>query len=165
MYITGIKADRVRTAAEGPEYALGTLGAEMTSVGPKIYMYVTTTTGITGAGYVCLVHPTLYSATMASVSSTAPGSGQGRQAALGVAAVAANGYGWVQVFGQCSVRVAANCAGYTQLNSTASTGVIDDDATASSEVMEGIVTTASPGGAEGTVVGYANWPRAGRTLP
>jgi hypothetical protein len=101
---------------------------------------------------------------MLTTTSTAPGTGQGRPVGVAATAIASGGFGWVQVLGNCSVRAAASCAAYTQLNTVATSGVIDDDATAGARVIEGLVLTTGPGGAEATAVGYCQWPQVGRTL-
>lgn len=165
MYIVGIVADRVRTSSEGPEFAVGTLGYNVTSAGPKGYVYVVAdSTGITGDGYIALVDGSSFQATMASTTSSAPGTGAGKQAGAARAAIAASGYGWVQVYGPGTVRVSASCAAYTIINTTATAGQLDDDATAGAEVIDGIVLDAANGGSAGTAAGFFCWPVVGRTL-
>lgn len=165
MYIMGIKADRVRTSTEGPEFAPGTRGVEVTSSGPKEYVYVQMdSSGLTGAGYVALISMA-YAGAMATTTASAPAAGQGKLVGVGAAAIAANGYGWLQVSGPlAAVRVAASCAAYTTLNTTATAGQIDDDATAGAEVIEGLVLNVANGGAAGVVAGMCHYPVVGRTL-
>lgn len=165
MYILGIVADRVRTSTEGPEFAVGTRGVNVTSSGPKEYVYVQDSgAGVTGAGYVVLISMA-YTAIMASTTTSAPAAGQGKPAGVAVAAIAASGYGWVQVSGALTgVRVAASCAAYTTINTTATAGQLDDDATAGAEVIEGLVLNAANGGAAGLVAGMCTYPVVGRTL-
>jgi hypothetical protein len=122
--------------------------------GPKIYKYVSSVAGITAAGYVC----TLTAADVAEMITTTTAAGgtlDGARVGVGVAAVAANGYGWVQVHGACTVRCAAATAVYTRLHTTATAGAVDDAVTASR--INGLVVTTAAGGAD-TVAGYANWP-------
>lgn len=162
MYVMGIDPTKVRTSTEGPEFRVGTLG-QVTGVtgGPKIYMYVSG--AVAGAGYVTLIDAA-FAVVAATTTSTAPAAGQGKAVGVGVAAIASGGYGWVQVYGVCSVRGAASMAAYTALNSTAASGVVDDDAGAGAEVITGLVATTAVGGAEATTTGFANWPSVGRTL-
>lgn len=164
MYISGIKADNVRTSSEGPEFTVGTHGFVMTSEGPKAYRYVVSAGGVTGAGYVVDIDSSSNDAAMSTTTTTAPGTGAGKAVGVGVAAIAAGGYGWVQVYGRCVVRVAASCAAYTIINSTGTAGQLDDDATAGVEVIDGLVLDVANGGSAATVAGFANWPKVGRTL-
>lgn len=183
MYVTGINPTSVKTSTEGPEFKLGTLGAVVnqntiytapmgdtgstagSAVGPKIYMYVQADAGgITGDGYVVVVNPATFVADMIDTTNSAPGAGAGFHVGVGRAAVAASGYGWVQVYGPGVVRVAASAALGTLLNSTGTAGQIDDDATAGAEIVDGIVLTTANGGSAGTAAGVMNWPKVGRTL-
>jgi len=50
-------------------------------------------------------------------------------------------YGWIQVEGPCTVNVATSCAANTKLNSTATAGRVDDDATGGAETIHGLYTT------------------------
>lgn len=163
MYVMGIDPTKVRTSAQGPEFRVGTLGCvNGVTGGPKAYVYVSG--AVAGAGYVTLIDPTTFAVVAATTTSTAPAAGAGKSVGVGVAAIASGGYGWVQVFGVCSVRGAANMAAYTQLNSTGASGVVDDDASAGAEVIEGLVASVAVGGAEATTTGFCQWPRIGRTL-
>lgn len=164
MYISGIKADNVRTSAEGPEFQLGTLGFVNGSEGPKAYRYVTSAGGVTGAGYVVDIDSSSNEAALITTTTSAPGTGAGKAIGVGVAAIAAGGFGWVQVYGRCLVRTLALAAAYTILNSTATAGALDDDATVGAEVIDGLVLDVATGGAPASTAGFANWPKVGRTL-
>lgn len=166
MYITGMKVDRVRTSSEGPEFELGTRGAvKVAGTGTREYLYVQDSgAGITGAGYVVLVSAANV-AIMASTTTSAPAAGAGKPVGVAAAAIAASGYGWVQIAGPCAaIRVSASAAAYTLLNTTATAGQLDDDATAGAEVINGLALNAANGGAAGTVAGVLNYPDVGRTL-
>ena len=164
-YVVGIMADRVRTSAEGPEFRLGTRGMNATSAGVKEYVYVQDSgSGITGDGYIALVDGGNWTAVMATTTTSAPGAGAGKLAGAARAAIAASGYGWLQVFGAGTVRVSASCALGTIVNTTATAGQLDDDATAGSEVVDGIMLTTANGGAAATAAGFFNYPKVGRTL-
>lgn len=165
MYISGIIPDRVKTSSEGPEFALGTIGFNTTSSGPKGYIYVQDSgSGITGAGYVALVDGSAFTAVMATTTTTAPGTGAGMLAGTALAAIAASGYGWLQIYGAGTAYVNAACAKFTVLNATATAGEIDDDATAGAEVIDGIVLTATAGGSAAATACFHDWPKVGRTL-
>lgn len=165
MYLSGIDPTSVRTSAEGAEFGLGQIGFNTTSAGVKGYVYVRDSgSAITGDGYVCDVDGSEFTAVMSTTTTTAPGTGAGKLVGVARAAIAASGYGWLQVFGAGTVRVSASCAAYTIINSTATAGQLDDDATAGAEVIDGIVLDVANGGSAGTAAGYLNWPKVGRTL-
>jgi hypothetical protein len=165
MYVSGIDPTSVRTVAEGAEYGLGQIGFNTTGAGVKGYIYVQDSgSGITGDGFVALMDGSNFTAVMATVTTSAPGAGAGKLAGVARTAIPANNYGWLQVFGAGTVRVAASCAAYTLINSTATAGQLDDDATAGAEVIDGMVLDVANGGAAGVVAGWLNWPKVGRTL-
>lgn len=162
MYVSGIDPTRVTSSSE---FGLGQLAFNVTSAGVKGYIYVQDSgSGITGDGYVCDIDGSSFAAVMSTTTTTAPGTGQGKAVGVARAAFTASYYGWLQVFGAGTVRVAASAAAYTNLNSTATAGQIDDDATAGAEVIDGVVLDAANGGAAGTAAGWLNWPKVGRTL-
>lgn len=164
MYISGIDPTNVRTSGQGPEFTPGTIGWNMTSAGPKGYIYVQDSgAAITSAGYVCLVDGSSFTAVMATTTTSAPGTGAGKLAGVASAAIAASGYGWLQIFGAGNIQTAAAAGAYTILNTTATAGKLDDDATAGSEVIDGIVLDAATGSAT-TGAAFINWPKVGRTL-
>lgn len=165
MFVAGIKADSVRTSAQGPEVAVGTLGFSITTAGPKGYIYTQAGSGgVTGDGYVCLIDGSSYMVDLCTDTLSAPGVGQGKPIGIGRAAIAANGYGWLQVYGPGTVRVLALAALYTQLTTSATAGALDDATTVGLEVVDGIVLDATNGGSTANVAAWLNWPRVGRTL-
>lgn len=87
---------------------------------------------------------------------------------LGVAAVAfASGdYGWLQVYGPCTINVATLCAPNVELTFTSVAGVLDDATTASLKVADNVIQTAVSASATvaTTKAAVLNWPAAGRTL-
>lgn len=181
--VIGIDPTKVRTSTEGPEFDLGTIGWEEdapslqsaaigvtggsggTDEGPKAYMYVkAAAAGVTGDAYVCIVNPSTKVATMVTDTLSAPGAGAGFPMGVARAAIAANGYGWVQVFGVGTIRVLTLAAVGTLLTTSATSGVLDDATTAGLEVVDGMVLTATAGGSTENVAGFMNWPKVGRTL-
>lgn len=118
--------------------------------------------GVTGAGYVVLIDEA-YEADMIDTTNSASGFGQ--LVAVAPIAVTAEYYFWAQIGGVASVRVAASCAANVAINTTATAGQLDDDATAGAEVVDNIVLTTANGGAAGTAAGIViNNPRVGATL-
>lgn len=108
MYIAGMLLTRTRTSAEGPEFALGTLG--MTQDGKK-YKYVSYKSG---AGSVAAVAGNVayyYAAGGASAGATTDvTSDLSDSAALGAGVLQAvipdEGYGWIQIKGPATLTTA-----------------------------------------------------------
>lgn len=129
------------------------LGTRMRGADGSEWMFVQANGAVTGAGYVCTVDET-FQAAMLSTSNDAGGD------LVGVAGVAFadNDYGWVQVLGACVVRVAASAAANVGLNTTATAGQLDDDGTAGSFDILGLVLTTANGGSAGTAAGMLSYP-------
>ena len=164
MYIFGIDPTKTRASTEGAEFDPGQIGFNIGSDGSKGYIYVQDSgSGITGDGYIALVGSD-GKAVMSSTAAAAPATGTGKIAGAARAAIAANGYGWLQIFGPGAVRVLASAVAYTTLNTTATAGAVDDDATTGARVIDGIVIDTANGASAGSVSGMFNWPRVGRTL-
>lgn len=79
-------------------------------------------------------------------------------------APAAGQFAWVQVGGQAPVSVLALCAANARLNTTATAGTADDDATTGAKVLDGGVLTAANGGATANVEAILSNPVIGVTL-
>ena len=77
-------------------------------------------------------------------------------------AFADNEYGWVQIYGPCTINVGSSCAIRAVLNSTGTAGRVDDDATSGAEVIEGLRTTAAESSNAATA--FASYPMLGVTL-
>lgn len=161
MYMAGIDPTEVSTIAT---HGLGEIVFSTTTAGTKGYIYIQSAAGITDDGYICNINGTTFTATLNSTASSAAGTGQGRMCGVARAAIPTSSYGWLQIYGNGTVRVLASCAAYTQLNTTATAGAADDDATAASRVVDGININIANGGSTANVVGFLNWPRVGRTL-
>lgn len=159
--ITGILTSRFTA---DPEFALGTYGLQ-SGGGNKVYVYGQARGAVTAAGYVCVAQ-TLFDFAMISVAETTPGtSGHGSIVGVAQGVMADNEYGWFQVAGKASVRTAAAAAKGTRLNTTATVGVVDDDGTAGSEAINGMVLGTATGGAEATNAdAYLTFPTVGATL-
>jgi hypothetical protein len=128
----------------------------------KEWLYVKADAGgVTAAGYVVLIDES-YNADMIDLTNSATGFGQ----PVGVAglAVTASYYFWAQVLGTAVVRVAASAAANVQLNTTATAGQLDDDATSGAEVVEGIALTTANGGAAATAAAELLQPRVRNTI-
>lgn len=164
MYLMGISPTAVLTSTDVPAFDVGQIGFVIDTTGTKGYVYVQDSgAGITGDGYVCLISSAGV-AIMASTTTSAPGTGAGKQAGVARAAIAASGFGWIQIYGPGTVRTLTLAAAYTLLNTTGTAGCLDDDATASSEVIEGMIIDTATGGATANTSGFLNWPKVSRTL-
>lgn len=164
MYLFGIDPTAVKTSTDVPDFGVGQIAFNIGSGGTKGYIYVQDSgSGITGDGYICLMASD-FKAVMASTTTSAPGTGAGKMAGVARAAIAANGYGWLQIYGAGTVRTLTLAAAYTLLNTTGTAGALDDDATAGSEVIEGMTLNAATGGATANTAGFINWPKVSRTL-
>lgn len=164
MFILGISEDDVVASTGTPAHAVGTLGANTTSDGTKIYLYVHAAEAITGAGYMCVVDSD-GEAEMLDTTSSAPGAGAGCRVGAAQTDVADNEWFWIQVYGKGSIRTLASAALGTELTSSATAGAVDDATTAGLEVINGLTLGTATGGAEATNTdGYFNFPYVGRTL-
>lgn len=77
-------------------------------------------------------------------------------------ALSDNDFGWIKISGETSLNVATSCAVHTQLNSTASAGRLDDDASSGAEIINDIVTTGAESGNVATA--FLRRPSIGATL-
>lgn len=167
MYLSGIDPTQVSagTASDMAVAEVGQLAFNTTSAGIKGYIYVKDSgSGITGDGYVCDIDGSAYTAVMCTTTTTAPGTGAGKAVGVARAAVTAGYYCWLQIYGPGVVRTSASCAAYTLINSTATAGQLDDDASVGAEVINGIVLDVATGGAAATTAAWIQWPNVGRTL-
>jgi hypothetical protein len=114
------------------------------------------------AQYDVVTYDETYYTTVAPVST----SNDARGDKLGVAAVAFadNEYGWLQIYGPCTLNVLASCNPNVELTTSATGGSLDDATTSSLVVADGIVTTAASVSAAAAQAGILNFPTVGRTL-
>lgn len=144
-----------------------TLGATAIANDGSEYIYGQANGAFTlGAGQVVQIETTgsIFDGTL--ISTTTSASSRGDLVGVVQAVMADNEYGWFQIRGLCTVYVLASCAAHTQLNTTATGGQLDDDATAGAEVIENLYTlTANGGGGAAAVAAYiSNAPYVGATL-
>lgn len=126
----------------------------------KVWVYVQASASI--AQYDVVTYDETYYTTVAPVST----SNDARGDKLGVAAVAfANDeYGWLQIYGPCTLNVLGSCNPNVELTTSATGGSLDDATTSSLVVADGIVTTAASVSAAAAQAGILNFPAVGRTL-
>jgi len=164
--IIGIDKTAVTGASDVPAFRLGTLGGfDDPTLGYQEFVYGRANGAVTGLGYVC-VEETGFDFAQINVTKTTPGTaGFGSRVAVAQVALADNQYGWFQVYGKGSVRTLASAAKGTRLNTTGTDGALDDDATAGSEAVFGIVLGTATGGAAATNAdAIITYPTVGTTL-
>lgn len=117
------------------------------------WVYVQANGAITAAGYVAAITEA-FQAAMAT--NTVAGYGN----IIGVAGVAFadNDYGWLQIKGPASIRVAASCAANVAITTTTTAGQLDDAAGTGTKTITGIALTTANGGSAGTAAGVLNYP-------
>lgn len=152
----GVDITRADTTAEF------TLGQRVTGNDNSVFVYCQAFGAVTGDGYVVLINEDFTQADLIETTNSATGFGQN----VGVAkAVLANDeYGWFQISGTTSFRGLASAAANVALNTTATAGALDDDATTGAEVITGIAFTTAVGGSAGNAQGVLNFPIVGATL-
>jgi hypothetical protein len=164
--IIGINPSQITVSTSTAAFKLGTVGGyDDPTNGYQEFVYGRADGAITAAGYLC-VEETGFDFTLASTTSTAPGaSGFGTRCGAAQAAMADNEYGWFQIYGKGSVRTLASAAKGTRLNSTGTGGAVDDDGTAGSETIDGLVLGTATGGAAATNAdAIFSYPTVGATL-
>lgn len=75
-------------------------------------------------------------------------------------------YAWLQVHGPCEgIRVAVSCVTRVRLNTTATAGLLDDDATSGAKTADGVtIDTTEPGTGTATIAGILSNARVLTTL-
>lgn len=163
--IIGIMPDKIAAATASPEFRLGTIaGYDHPTNGYQEFVYGRANGAVTQF-YAC-VGATGFDFAMVSTTNSAPGeSGFGSRVGAAQATLADNEYGWFQVYGRGTVRTLASAAKGTRLNTTGTAGALDDDGSASSEVVNGLVLlTATGGAAANNADAMFSYPTIGATL-
>jgi hypothetical protein len=149
--VIGIDKTQVTGASAVAAFRLGTVGGyDDPTNGYQEFIYGRADGAVTGLGFLC-VEATGFDFAMATTTNTAPGAaGFGSRVGAAQAALADNEFGWFQIYGKGSLRTLASAAKGTRLNTTGTGGAVDDDATASSEAIVGLVLGTATGGAAAT---------------
>jgi len=147
------------------EYPIGKKVCDQTAEGPKEYIYcLADASGVTGDGFVCLIDPATFTATMITTTNAAPGTGTGKLVGVARRAVPASNYCWLQIYGAGNVQVLASAVLFTRLNTTATAGALDDDGTAGARVINGMALTATRAASQGNAAGLVNYSDVGVTI-
>jgi hypothetical protein len=165
MYIGGINptatysSTSVNEKVVGLPFALGSRGLDSNGVE---YVFGKSAAGV--AAYAVALLDEGFDAVEASTTTSAPGAGAGKMVGIPQVAIAAGYYGWFLRNGVGKLaKGAASCVKFTQLNTTGTAGVVDDDATAGAEVIERLAFSATLTSAAATAC-VAAYPSVGRTL-
>lgn len=148
-------ATAANLAISGKGFALGSVA--MTPTG-QIYIFVQAATALAIGDAVAI------NAAFTGTLLTTTTSPRGFRVGVVPAAFAVGERGWVQVYGPASLSVLASAAANARLNTTATGGALDDDATTGAKVITGVVLTTARGGTAGTAVAILNWPAVDATL-
>lgn len=141
--------------------AIMEVGKHVRGTDGTIWQYAKAAAAITGRGYPCYIDKS-GNATMLTTSNAS--GKKGVQVGLPGAAIDSGYYGFFQVYGPASVRVKASCAAAVAINTTATGGELDDDATTGASVIDNVKLTTANGGAAALADGYLNWPVIGAVL-
>lgn len=166
MQVIGINPTQIAASTAVPEFRLGTRGGyDHPTYGYQEFVYGRADGAVTAAGYLC-AEETGFDFKMIDTTVSTPGtSGPGTRVGAAQAALADNEYGWFQVYGKGSVRTLASAAKGTRLNTTATSGAVDDDGTAGSESILGLVLYTATGGVAATNAdAMFSYPVVGLTL-
>lgn len=157
--MAGTDFDGAYTAkARGPVGTPFTLGQRMQDADGNEFVYVQADGAITANDVVILTEA--FQADQIDTTNSAGAIGDKVGVAKGT--LADDQYGWVQIYGTCTVNVASSCAANTKLNTTATAGRIDDDATSGAETILGLTTTAAE--SSNAAAGWLNYPMIDATL-
>ena len=126
----------------------------------KVWVYVKASASI--GQYDVVTYDETHTTTVAGVST----SNDARGDKIGVAAVnfASSDYGFIQIYGPCTMNVKASVSANTRLNTTATAGYPDASGTSGSYQLEGIYLTASRTASDGSAAGVLNYPITGTVL-
>lgn len=160
MYILGLDPTRVWDDSEDevPEFKVGQLGADEAG---NVFQFVRANGALTVGDVVAIDE--VYDADAVETTVSTPTTGQGLPLGVAVSVLADNDWGWVQRVGVCaSINCVSDTGVHTELNTTASAGRLDDDATVGAEKVPGITITGSI--ASNRAAGLLNWPFIGATI-
>lgn len=142
---------------------LFTLGSRFVDDDGREFIYLLADEAITGVGYSVVIDQDFGSSMLDTGTSV---NAYGKGVAVAPIAVTSGYYYWGQIYGQAygGVRVAASAAAGAKLNTTATGGVLDDDAGVGSENIDGVYISAADGGSGSAVAGFLSYPIVGATL-
>jgi hypothetical protein len=166
VQLVGINPTQIQLSTDVPAFKLGTLASYDDPIdGYREFLYGTSTATIT-ANQVCVEGVLNANFSAITTANTAAGQlgGHGSRVGVAMAAMTAGQSGWFQVLGKTSALTAGAVVIGTRLNTTATAGAVDDDGTASSRALNGIVFKTAPAGAAVSPDVRLFYPTVGVTL-
>ena len=160
-YVIGITPSETWASTDIPPFRPGQRGKDDDG---NEYLFVRADSGGVTQYYAAVVTSTLFVVDMIDTTNSAPGAQAGGIVCVPQVSIPASGYGWGLICGVGSVRTAASAAKGTLLNTTATAGQLNSDASSGAEVINGIALTVATGGAAASTVAYLTYPTVGRTL-
>ena len=148
------------TASDSTDAKFG-LGDLYEDQSGNVFVYVKASSAI--AQYDAATYDETFTTVVAPVST----SNKARGDKLGVApvAIASGSYGWLQVYGPCTINVLGSCVANVELTITATAGSLDDATTTGLVVADNAFLTATNSAtAAAAKAGILNFPQCGRTL-
>ena len=151
MYQAGIDPTRRSTI---PEFALNTLAFNSDEDGSKGYLYVQAGEALI-QHYLCAVQGGAQ-----AIHTDEAGDHAGASLGIATAAFADDEYGWIQVWGESTVRTAASCQANEGLYIHSDPGTVDDanNTTANMSIAGMIITGADQSGTDGNHACLLNFP-------
>ena len=128
------------------------VGQEAESYDGKKWVYVKASSAI--AQYDVVTYDETFSTVVAPLGTA--NDARGDKVGVAPVAIASGDYGWLQIYGPCTMNVLASCAANVRINTTATAGSLDDDGTAGSMAVDGIYLTTARGGSNGSAAGILN---------
>lgn len=156
--LIGAKTDARATALDdGKGFSPGSRYTDQAS---KEWVFVKSSASI--GQYDVATYDETFTTTVAGVST----SNDARGDKIGVAAAdfASGDYGWLQIYGPCTMNVKASVSANARLNTTATAGYPDSSGTSGSFQLEGIYLTAARTASDGSADGLLNYPIVGTVL-
>ena len=139
----------------GKSFSVGDLSED--SVG-NVWMYVQASAAV-AANYFVVISTTFTAAQITTTNGL-----RGLRVGSPAVAMASGEFGWVQIYGPSTVQVLASAAANARLNTTATGGALDDDATTGAKEITGVALTAARAASAGTAPAILNYPTVGATL-
>ena len=147
------------TLTDGTTFAPGQRSG--VSYDGKEFIYVKASSAI--AQYdVCTIDPATCITTVAPLGTS--NDARGNWVGVAPVAIASGDYGWLQIYGPCTMNVKASCAANVRINTTATAGSPDDDGTAGAMAIDGLYLTTARGGTDGSAAGVITYAAVGVTL-
>ncbi len=158
--MAGVDFDGAFTAkTRGPVGTPFSLGQRMEDADGNVYVYVQAD-GAVAAGDVVLLTEAFQADAIDTTNSAAA---IGDKVGVAKGTLTDNQYGWAQIYGVASaINAATGATANTVLNTTATAGRLDDDATTGAETITGLYITATA--ASNTAAGILNYPFINATL-